>query len=119
MKPMTLLLLMVVMLSSLAMQPSWAADQPEAPAPAGLTAPAVPTLLGPTLLSPVAEPASVKAAAVRVGVIDMERISTESAMGKAAKKAITEQQQKYQKQLDAKKTSLTRCRPISSARCRH
>jgi outer membrane protein len=108
MKPMNLLLLGTVLLSGFATLPSSAADQPEAGAPAGSAAPSVQPVLGPTLLAPVAAPAAPVPvpAAVRVGIIDMERISSESAMGKSAKEAVKEQQQKYQKQLDAKKNQL-------------
>lgn len=106
MKSIMLLLFGAVLLTGLVSVPSSAAEQSEAAAPASLTAPSVPPLLGPTLLSPDAQSTSVSAAAVRVGVIDMQRISTESAMGKTAQSTVKSKQQKLQKDLDARKAKL-------------
>lgn len=106
MRPMNLLLLSAVMLCSIAVQPSSAAGQP----PAG---PAESSAQPLSLASPAAMPATpppLPAVAVKIGVVDMERISSESAMGKAAATTIKEQQQKFQKKLDVKKRRLEKMR---------
>ncbi len=105
MRLLPLLLLSAAMLCSFAATPSSAANQPP-PLPAESSAKTSP---GPTPAPPAALPATPPAlptVAVKIGVIDMERISSESAMGKAAKSTIIEQQQKFQKKLDGKKHQL-------------
>lgn len=107
MKSLSRILLCIVLLSGLALQPSWGADEPAAlvpAAPAAPDSPAVQPLPLSSLLAP--EPA----AAARVGMVDMERVSSESAMGKAAQARVKEQQQKMQKELDARKARLDKMR---------
>ncbi len=109
MKPMTFLLLCAVMLCGFAARPLFAADQPNVLAPVITTMPSVQSFPGPSLVPSAAIPATptpLPVAAVRVGSVDMERISNESTMGKAAKTTVKEQQQKLQKQLDGKKRQL-------------
>ncbi|MBW4054666.1 MAG: OmpH family outer membrane protein [Proteobacteria bacterium] len=102
MRLMPLLLLSAAMLCSFAATPSSAANQPSV-LPTGTTVQAPPA---PAPTTPAVLPATPPAATVKIGVIDMERISSESAMGKAAKSTIIEQQQKFQKKLDGKKHQL-------------
>jgi outer membrane protein len=112
MRPMTLLLLSAVLLCGVAVQPSSAADQPEAPS-AAIPAVSPPPAQGPLLVPPAQPPAMASAPAadaVRVGVVDMERVSRESARGKAAQATVKEQQQKVQKQLDDKRGKLDKMR---------
>ncbi|MDD2539914.1 MAG: OmpH family outer membrane protein [Desulfuromonadaceae bacterium] len=105
MRQISLLLLSTAMLCSFTVTPSSAADQPPALS-SGSSVLAPPTPASPTPAVLPAAPPALPAVTVKIGVIDMERISSESAMGKAAKNTIMEQQQKLQKKLDGKKRRL-------------
>ncbi len=65
-------------------------------------------LSGLSLLSPAIVPPAAPApqAIVKIGVVDINRISLESAQGKAAQATMKEQQARLQKQVDAKKRQL-------------
>jgi outer membrane protein len=114
MKSLVLLLLAAVMLCGFTARPATAADQPDALAPAIPTVPVTQQpLLGPLAVPSSAKPAtqdSLPTASVKVGVIDMERVSSESTMGMAASATVKEQLQKLQKQLDSKKRQLEKMR---------
>jgi len=81
--------------------PVLATEQPVAPAVAG-SQPAVP---GPALV-PVAQKAAQPTVTARIGVVDINRVSVESVMGKAAQNQIRSQQAKLQKQIEAKRKQL-------------
>jgi outer membrane protein len=108
MKPRTLLLLTAVTLWGLAAAPAVAADQAESPAPPAAVAPAPAPAAPLVVAEPAAPPAAVvpKVSGPRIGFVDMERISTESAMGKASQSAVTAEQQKMQKEIDGRKAKL-------------
>lgn len=91
-----------------------AAEQPPAP-PA--TPPAVPASAAPAAqpdlkpapglsLLPAAKPAPLPVAVAKIGVVDVNKVSTDSAMGKAAQQQIKAQQSKLQKQVEAKRKQL-------------
>ena len=90
-----------------------AAEQPAAPAtPPAASAPAAAAVQpdlkpapGLTLL-PAAKPASLPVAAAKIGVVDVNKVSTDSVMGKAAQQQIKAQQTKLQKQVEAKRKQL-------------
>ncbi len=90
-----------------------AADQPAAPAtPPAVPAPAAPAAQpdlkpAPGLsLLPAAKPAPQPLAVAKIGVVDVNKVSTDSAMGKAAQQQIKAQQTKLQKQVEAKRKQL-------------
>ena len=78
----------------------------EQPAPA----PTQPSLLqqspGLSLLAPAKEAVQQPVAAAKIGVVDLGKVSTESAQGKAAQNQIKAQQTKLQKQIEARKKQL-------------
>lgn len=79
-------------------------------APAAATPPAPPqlTLLpAPQPTAPVATPTTITA---KLGLVDINRISAQSALGKAAQAKIKAQQSKLQKQVDAKKRQLEKAK---------
>ncbi|QOX80494.1 OmpH family outer membrane protein [Trichlorobacter lovleyi] len=92
-----------------------AAEQPAAPAtpsaalgPASAAPAAQPDLKpvpGLSLL-PAAKPAPQALAVAKIGVVDVNKVSTDSAMGKAAQHQIKAQQTKLQKQVEAKRKQL-------------
>ncbi|MGE0918850.1 OmpH family outer membrane protein [Trichlorobacter lovleyi] len=90
-----------------------AAEQPAAPAtPPAVPAPAAPAAQpdlkpAPGLsLLPAAKPAPQPLAVAKIGVVDVNKVSTDSAMGKAAQHQIKAQQTKLQKQVEAKRKQL-------------
>ena len=90
-----------------------AAEQPAAPAtPPAVPAPAAPAAQpdlkpAPGLsLLPAAKPAPLPVAVAKIGVVDVNKVSTDSAMGKAAQHQIKVQQTKLQKQVEAKRKQL-------------
>lgn len=97
----------------LAAQTVQAVDQPAVPAtPSAAPAPAAAAVQpdlkpapGLTLL-PAAKPAPLPLAVAKIGVVDVNKVSTDSAMGKAAQQQIKAQQIKLQKQVEAKRKQL-------------
>ena len=61
------------------------------------------SLLSPAVATPAVPPPQAR---VKIGVVDINRISIESAQGKAAQATMKEQQARLQKQVDAKKRQL-------------
>lgn len=102
---MTRLLLSILCAASLhagLIATSFAADTPS---PADVASKPSPGLsLLPSITAAPATPATT--AAVKLGVVDINRISAESTLGKAAQTKIKEQQARLQKQVDAKKRQL-------------
>lgn len=87
-------------------QPAASATPPAVPAPA---APAAQPDLKPApglSLLPAAKPAPQALAVAKIGVVDVNKVSTDSAMGKAAQHQIKAQQTKLQKQVEAKRKQL-------------
>jgi len=90
-----------------------AAEQPAAPAtPPAVPAPAAPAAQpdlkpAPGLsLLPAAKPAPQPLAVAKIGVVDVNKVSTDSVRGKAAQQQIKAQQTKLQKQVEAKRKQL-------------
>lgn len=96
---------------SLAAQPVQAADQSAPPAASTAPAPAAsqPSLLqsSPGLsLLPAVKETPPPVATPKIGIVDINKISADSTMGKAAQSQIKSQQAKLQKQIEAKRKQL-------------
>lgn len=86
-------------------QPAAPATPAAAPAPAVPAQPALKSAPGLSLL-PTAKEEAKPVAASKIGVVDINRVSTDTVMGKAAQTQIKEQQAKLQKQVEAKRKQL-------------
>lgn len=108
MKPSIRLLLVTVTLWSCAALPAMGADQVEATVPtaAPVAATAAPVAAEAADVPTPPADAAVKVSGSRIGFVDMERVSGESAMGKASLAAVKGEQQKMQKEIDARKAKL-------------
>ncbi|MDD2501381.1 MAG: OmpH family outer membrane protein [Geobacter sp.] len=92
---------------------SQAADQPAAPAtPPAVTAPSA-TTVQPALkpapglsLLPTAKEEAKPVVTTKIGVVDINKVSTDTVMGKAAQAQIKAHQSKLQKQVEAKRKQL-------------
>lgn len=99
-------LLLAALTVQAAEQPAVPATPPAAPAPtAAAVQPDLKPAPGLTLL-PAAKPAPLAVAVAKIGVVDVNKVSTDSAMGKAAQHQIKVQQTKLQKQVEAKRKQL-------------
>lgn len=92
---------LILALTALAVQ---AADQP-VPSPATTQLPLLKTAPGLSLL-PAAKELPQSAPSTRIGVVDLNKVSSASAMGKAAQSQIKGQQIKLQKQVELKKKQI-------------
>lgn len=86
-----------------------AADEPSAPAAASSQPSLLQTPPGLSLLQP-AQPPLPQATATRIGVVDLAKVSAESALGKKAQTQVKSQQVKLQKQVDTRKKQLDKFR---------
>ncbi|MCE1225365.1 MAG: OmpH family outer membrane protein [Geobacteraceae bacterium] len=99
-------LLVAALTAQAADQPAAPATPSAAPAPAAVTAqPALKPAPGLSLL-PTAKEEAKPVATTKIGVVDINKVSTETAMGKAAQAQIKAHQSKLQKQVEAKRKQL-------------
>ena len=98
--------LLLISLPAQAAEPQPAAAAAPSPAPA-IVQPAAPQAApGLSLLAPKAPVGPQLALAAKIGVVDINKVSVESAMGKAAQAQIKGQQTKLQKQIEARRKQL-------------
>lgn len=100
-----LLCLCILPLAAQAEEPAAPAAKPAASAVPSNAAPQLSLLPAPQITTP--KPA---AATVKLGLVDINRISNEAAMGKKAQALLKEQQTKLQKQIEAKKKQLEKAK---------
>jgi outer membrane protein len=99
-------LLLATVTAQAADQPAAAAPVPAAPAPAVVAAqPDLKAAPGLSLL-PTAKEEAKPVVTAKIGVVDINKVSTDTAMGKAAQAQIKAQQAKLQKQVEAKRKQL-------------
>lgn len=99
-------LLLAALTAQAADQPAAPATPSAAPAPAAVTAqPALKPAPGLSLL-PTAKEEAKPVATTKIGVVDINKVSTDTAMGKAAQTQIKAHQSKLQKQVEAKRKQL-------------
>jgi outer membrane protein len=99
-------LLLATVTAQAAEQPAAAAPVPAAPAPAVVAAqPDLKAAPGLSLL-PTAKEEAKPVVTAKIGVVDINKVSTDTAMGKAAQAQIKAQQAKLQKQVEAKRKQL-------------